>query len=126
VFNPKTIAVVGEKRESDFLFLHNMDHFKGKVYSVQIDPQEIREIEALGYENYKSLLDIPEPVDYVVVAVPRAATPKIIADCIEKQVGGVALFTAGFAETGSEDGIRLQNILQKMAKESGLNLIGPN
>ncbi|MBI4330596.1 MAG: CoA-binding protein [Chloroflexi bacterium] len=103
-----------------------MEHFRGRVYSVQIDKDEAREIEALGFHNYSSLLEIPEAVDYVVVAVPRSVTPRIIQDCIEKKVGGVALFTAGFAETGTEEGLRLQNILQCMAGEAGLNLIGPN
>ncbi len=118
--------MVGDKRANDFLWLHNMEHFQGRVYSVQVDPAEVREIEALGYKNFQGLLEIPEPVDYVVVATPRSVAPRIIRDCIEKKVGGVALFTAGFAETGTEEGIRLQNTLQAMARESGLNLIGPN
>lgn len=125
-FNPGTVAVVGDKQANDFLWLHNMEHFQGQVYSVQIDPAEARQIEALGYKNFQSLLDIPEPVDYVVVATPRAVTPRIIHDCIQKKVGGVALFTSGFAETATEEGIRLQKILQTMARESNLNLIGPN
>lgn len=125
-FNPKTIAIVGDKRATGFLWLHNMEHFRGTIYSVQIDKDEAREIEAIGFKNYPSLLEIPGPVDYVVVAVPRSVTPYIVRDCITKKVGGVALFTAGFAETGTEEGIRLQNTLQVMAKDSGLNLIGPN
>ncbi len=103
-----------------------MEHFRGRVYSVQIDPDEAREIKALGFENYSSLMEIPGPVDYVVVAVPKRVTPIIIQDCIKKQVGGVSLFTAGFAETQMEEGIRLQATLQTMARENGLNLIGPN
>lgn len=125
-FNPKTVAIVGDKRENEFMWLRNMEHFQGSVYSVQIDKDEVREIEALGFKNYSSLLEIPGPVDYVVVAVPRGVTPRIIHDCIEKKVGGVALFSSGFAETGTEEGIRLQNTLQKMARDGGLNLIGPN
>ncbi len=120
------MAVVGDKRENGFLWLHNMEHFTGKVYSVQIDKEEGREIEALGYQNYSSLTEIPGPVDYVVLAVPRRVAPAIIRDCIQKKVGAVSLFTAGFAETGTEEGLRLQNTLQAMARESGLNLIGPN
>lgn len=125
-FGPRTVAVVGDKRENDFMWLRNMEHFQGSVYSVQIDPEEVRQIVALGFKNYSSLMDIPGPVDYVVVAVPRGVTPRIIHDCIEKKVGGVALFTSGFAETGTEEGIRLQNTLQTMARDGGLNLIGPN
>ena len=126
VFNPRTVAVVGDKREMGYMWLKSLSTFQGKVYSVQIDPNELAGIEALGVENHSSLLDIPEPVDYVVIAVPRAVTPRIVADCVEKGVGGVTLFTSGFAETNTEEGIRLQRQLTEMARAAGLNLIGPN
>ena len=125
-FNPRSVAVVGDKREMDYMWLRSLAHFQGKVYSVQIDEQELPGIEALGVKNYNRLLDIPDEVDYVIVAVPRAVAPQIIRDCIEKKVGGVMLFTSGFAETSTEEGIRLQQIITEMAEEDGLNLIGPN
>lgn len=108
------------------MWLRNLKHFKGRIFSVQIDPAEIRGIEALGVKNYLSLKEIPGPVDYVLVAVPRAVAPFIVKDCIEKKVGGAALFTSGFSETGTEEGKRLQDILENLAKQGGLNLIGPN
>jgi len=77
-------------------------------------------------KNYKSLLDVPEPVDYVLIAVPRGVAPRIIGDCIRKGVGGASLFTSGFAETHSDEGARLQETLIKMARDANLNLIGPN
>ena len=52
-------------------------------------------------------MDIPEPVDYVVVSVPKAVAPQILKDCIEKKVEAVTFYTSGFAETDTEDGIRL-------------------
>jgi acyl-CoA synthetase (NDP forming) len=41
-------------------------------------------------------------------------------------VGGVCFFTSGFAETGTEEGIRLQRIITELANEAGLLIIGPN
>jgi acetate---CoA ligase (ADP-forming) subunit alpha len=125
-FNPRTIAVVGDKRAMGYLWLHAMKTFAGKVYSVQVDPNEIPGIEAMGVANYKSLLEIPDEIDYVVCAVPRPIAARIIADCIEKKVGAVALFTSGFAETETEDGIAAQEQITQMARDSGLLLIGPN
>lgn len=126
MFNPKVVAVVGDKKANGFMFLKALKSFLGTVYSVQIDPNEIPDIEALGYKNYHSLLEINEPMDFVIIAVPRAISPRILADCIKKQVGGVTLFTSGFAETDTEEGRKLQATLQKMAREAGLPLIGPN
>jgi acyl-CoA synthetase (NDP forming) len=126
VFHPRSVAVVGDKRALGYLWLHNMRTFQGSLYSVQIDPNEIPGIEALGIPNYQSLLDIPGEIDYVVCAVPRAVAPRIVADCVKKKVGGVTLFTSGFAETGEEEGIRLQEEIARLARENGLVLVGPN
>ena len=101
VLHPRTLAVVGDKRANGYMWLRNMSGFQGKVYSVQVDPAEIPGIEELGVPNYPSLADVPDEIDYVVCAVPRAIAPRIIADCAAKGVGGVALFTSGFAECAS-------------------------
>ena len=108
------------------MWLKSLATFKGNLYSVQIDPQELPGIEKLGIPNYRSLLDIPEPVDYVVIAVPRTVAPIIVGDCIKKQVGGATLFTSGFAETNTLEGMRLERLITKMAVEADFNLIGPN
>lgn len=124
--SPRTVAVVGAKKDSDYSWIRNNLNFKGKLYSVQIDPNEIPGILELGVENYPSLMDIPEQIDYVICAVPRNVSPRIVADCITKGVGGVTLFTSGFAETGTEDGIQFQQRITQMASEGKLNLVGPN
>jgi len=126
VLNPRSVAVVGDKRAMGYFWLRNMSTFKGKLYSVQIDPNEIPGILELGVSNYASLLDIPDEVDYVVCAVPRPIAPRIVADCVAKKAGGVSLFTSGFAETGETEGIRLQERIATTAREGGLVLIGPN
>ncbi|HET9477052.1 MAG TPA: CoA-binding protein, partial [Dehalococcoidia bacterium] len=80
--NPRTVAVVGDKKAMGYMWLNCMSTFKGKVYSVQVDPNEIPGIEEMGISNYKSLAEIPDDVDYVVCAVPRPVAPRIVADCI--------------------------------------------
>ncbi|MCK5654262.1 MAG: CoA-binding protein [Dehalococcoidia bacterium] len=125
-FNPRSVAVVGDKMEMGYMWLRSLANFQGRVYSVQIDEKELQGIAALGVKNYSSLLDIPDEVDYVIVAVPRAVAPKIVQHCIQKQVGGVMLFTSGFAESNTNEGIRLQEKITEMAREANLNLIGPN
>ena len=125
-FNPQCVVVVGDKRESDFSWLRAQSTFKGKLYSVQINPKTIKHIEALGVKNYTSLLDIPDPVDLVIVSVPRAVSSKILEDCIQKGVAAAHFFTAGFAETDTEEGRKLERLLIERAKEANFHLIGPN
>ncbi|MFC2071911.1 CoA-binding protein [Chloroflexota bacterium] len=123
-FNPQCVVVVGDK--TDFRWLRGQSTFKGKLYSVQIDPNEIKGIKALGVENYSSLLDIPEPVDLAIVAVPRAVAPRVLEDCIGKEVAAAHFFTSGFAETDTEEGIRLERSLTERAEQANFHLIGPN
>jgi acyl-CoA synthetase (NDP forming) len=123
---PRTVAVVGSKKADGYMWLRNYSTFGGKVYSVQIDPNEIPGIEAMGVPNFSSLTEIPDEIDYVMLAVPRQVAPRVMADCAKKGVGGAALFTSGFAETGEEEGSRLQDELLRIAREGDVALIGPN
>jgi len=110
------VAVVGARKVDDYMWLRNLSTFTGgPVYSVNIDPNELPGIEALGFTNYARLTDIPEPVDFVVVAVPRRAAPLVLRDAIAKGVAGVSMFTAGFAETAEEEGLQLQQTITTLA-----------
>ncbi|HEY41948.1 MAG TPA: hypothetical protein G4O18_08880 [Dehalococcoidia bacterium] len=123
-FNPKVLAVVGDS--GFFQWLRSSENFNGKRYSVQVNPKTIAQIEEMGVENYTSLLDIPEPVDLAIVTVGRKYALQILEDCIKKDVAAAHFFTAGFAETDTEDGIDLERALTTRAIEAGFHLIGPN
>ncbi|MBM2827033.1 MAG: hypothetical protein HW403_1097 [Dehalococcoidia bacterium] len=127
MFHPKVVAVVGAKQLNDYNWLKNAGSLiGGKVYSVNIDKNEWPGAQELGFPCVASLLDIPEDVDYVIVAVPEKITPFVMKDAVAKKVGGIHFFTAGFSETGAPEGAELEDRLIKMAEESGTPLIGPN
>ena len=125
-FDAKTVAVIGDKRAGGYLWLRAMKRFTGKLYSVQIDPNEIPGIEEMGITNVKSLADVPGPIDYAVSAVPRQVAPRILKECIDNQVRGIGFFTSGFSETTEELGIKLENDLKALASASDIALVGPN
>ncbi|MQG21506.1 MAG: hypothetical protein FI725_05885 [SAR202 cluster bacterium] len=126
IFYPRSVAVVGAKRENNYSWLRRALRFPGPIYNVNIDKTEWAGAEALGIKSYASLVDIPEPVDFVSVTVPANVTPFVMQDCIDKGVIGVQMFTSGFSETGSELGIELEEKIRKMAVDSGILLVGPN
>src|SRR5262249_12325597 len=80
-FGAKTVAVIGDKAMNGFLWLHALEKFRGQLYSVQIDPNEIPAIEAMGVTNVNSLAEVPTPVDYAILAVPRQVVRRVLADC---------------------------------------------
>jgi acyl-CoA synthetase (NDP forming) len=128
MFNPRTVVVIGDKGPG-YMWLHNNMPFKekgGNLYSVQIDPKEIEGIEKLGIQNFKSLAEVPEPIDYAVVAVPRQVSPLVLKDLLAVGAKGACFFTSGFAETGEELGTKLQAQLTEMARPANFNLVGPN
>ena len=125
-FNPQCVVVVGDSMRNNFQWLRGQGRFKGKLYSVQVNPETIKGIEAIGITNYTSLLDIPERVDLVIVTAPRSAAIKILEDCIGKEVAAAHFFTSGFAETDTEDGIRLERTLKEKAEQANFHLVGPN
>ena len=101
-FSPKVVAVIGARRADDYVWLKNMTDFKGKVYSVQVADSDIEGIVEMGIENYKSIGEIPENVDYAVFAVPRRFAASVLRDAVEKKIPTVHMFTSGYAESGEE------------------------
>lgn len=125
-FSPKCIAVIGDKKETNYMWLRSHASFKGRLYSVQVAPEEIDGIKALGVQNYTSLMDIPEPVDLAIVAVPRTVAPRILADLIRKDAAAAHFFTAGFSETDTDEGRNLERIMVDAAEKSNFHIVGPN
>lgn len=123
--NPARIAVVGDKGPN-YQWISNLSDFTGEVVSVQLDEKEIPGIEEKGVTNYSSLKDIPGDIDLVICAVPRQVTPFIVADAAEVGVGGISMFTSGFAETGEQEAIELQDRLVGICVKAGMPLVGPN
>lgn len=128
VFYPKVIGVVGAKRDNDYNWLRAYEPFKehGKVYHINIDQSEWQGAEDLGFTNVSSVLDIPEPVDYVTISVPNRVVPAVLKDCVAKGVGGVHIFAAGFGEIGTEEGQQLEDEVRLIANEGELPIVGPN
>jgi len=125
-FTARVAVVVGERKKRDFMWLHAFDKFKGTRYSVQPDPEDGAAIEALGIKNFRSIAEIPEPIDYVLASVPRQIAPQTLAECIAAKVPGLAFFTAGFSETGEQIGFELEAEMKKIASQSDIAVVGPN
>lgn len=125
LFHPKSVAIVGASASDGGGngFLTNIKElgFEGPIYPINPKAKEI-----LGLPVYPSLRDVPGPVDHVIVAVPREHVHRVLLDCIAIGTKNVHVFTAGFHETWDEAGTNMELEMEKIARENGLNLIGPN
>ena len=75
---------------------------------------------------YRSLSEVPGPVDSLISAVPASAILGLIDDAAAKGVKVIHLFTAGFGETGSSERADLESEVLRRLREAGIRLIGPN
>jgi acetyltransferase len=74
---------------------------------------------------YRSVLEIPEPVDLAVILTPAAAVPAILEECGQKGIRWAVLETAGFREY-SETAGQLEADILHVAASYGIRFIGPN
>jgi acetate---CoA ligase (ADP-forming) subunit alpha len=125
LFHPRSVAIVGLPRglKTGKLFLLALQdqHFSGDIYPVNPKVDEID-----GLKTYPSVSAIPGPVDLAIVLVPSQYTLPVVEECVEKGVKGAILFTSGYSETQSEEGIALENKIVKVARRGGMRIIGPN
>jgi len=124
-FDARSIAIIGPQKGNGYFWLTKFKTYPGTLSSVHVNPESIRDIEAMGIPNHPTIGAVPGPVDYVVVNTPRRLAVDIYRQCIDAGVGAVSFFTSGFGETDAE-GIELQQTLAAMSRESGVPLFGPN
>jgi acyl-CoA synthetase (NDP forming) len=74
---------------------------------------------------YKSVLDLPDHVDLVVVRVGPRHAAKVIEDCGRRGIRQALVFTDGYAEVGAE-GAALEAELVETIRRAGVRVIGPN
>ena len=122
---PQSIALVGIPRsaKSGKVFLQGIQEqgFSGPIYLIHPTAAEID-----GLKAYKSLLQVPGPVDMVIIMSPKETVFDVLQDCARKQVKAVVLYTSGFSELGDADGRLKEKRMRDIAREAGFHLIGPN
>ncbi len=124
---PRSVAIVGAS--SDPTRRVNAQYQKPLMeggYSGKIYPISRTDDEVLGLKTYRSILDVPGPIDCVIVAIPARGTPQLMRECVQKQVKVVSLFTSGFSETGSWTGKELERTILQIAAEGDVRILGPN
>jgi len=78
-----------------------------------------------GCRVYKSLAEIGQNIDLIVVAIPPRFIPDLMTEAAAVGVRAAIIISAGFGETG-KDGQALQDQLLARAREHQIRLLGPN
>ena len=127
LFEPKSLAMIGASNNPakwGFRILNNIIRggFRGRIYPVNINPDNP---EILGLKVYRRIADLPDIPDIAIIVVPQPAVPQVMRDCAVKGIELAVVVTAGFSEVGGgcEE---LQQEISAIARSSGIRFIGPN
>jgi acetyltransferase len=124
-FYPKSVAVIGVSDKPDNLgrnIIGNLVEFGfgGIVYPVGPSGGFVQ-----THRIYRSISDIPDPIDLAVILTPARTVPAIIEECGQKGVRWAIIETAGFREYG-EEGLQIEGQIVQMARNYDIRFIGPN
>jgi acetate---CoA ligase (ADP-forming) len=125
MLRPRSIAIVGASPTPGSLggsVFANLERFgfTGEIHLINPNRAEIN-----GRRCLKSTADLPDGVDCAVLAIPRPGVLEAMKGCAARNVGGVVIFSAGFAEASAE-GRAQQDELARIARASGMAVEGPN
>jgi acetate---CoA ligase (ADP-forming) len=124
-FDPANVAVIGASRRRGSIggeLFRNVlaGDFAGAAYPVNRDGESVA-----GVRAYRSIEEVPDPVDLAVIALPGAAVLDAAEQALRRGVRALVVISAGFAEVGSE-GAERQDRLLALVRAHGARLIGPN
>jgi 3-hydroxypropionyl-CoA synthetase (ADP-forming) len=125
-FNAKSIALIGASPEVgkvgnsvlESLVKHD---YKGKVFPVNAKGYP----EIMGLKAYKSLDEISEPIDVVVVTVDLKFVPDLLKICGQKKIHNVVIISGGGKELGGERA-EIEQQIKDLSAKLDIRIIGPN
>jgi acyl-CoA synthetase (NDP forming) len=125
MFNPRGLALFGGLSTAfsfgQLVVLSQLRYgYKGGFYPISEKGGEI-----LGFKIYGSLGEVKGPVDLAAISVPAKAVSAVLRDCLDHGVAGVQIHSAGFSETGEEEGAALEAEVASIGTNR-LRILGPN
>ncbi len=119
VFAPDSVVVVGASRRRGTAGRAILDNiaaggFAGRLYTVNARARQIG-----GDRCLASVLDLPEPADLAIIAVPAAGVLDVAEQCGRRGVRSLVVITAGLDAGGCAD-------LLAVCRRHGMRLVGPD
>jgi acyl-CoA synthetase (NDP forming) len=119
VFAPESVAVIGASRRRGTVGRAILDNIRaagyaGRVYVVNSHARQVG-----GEPGLASALDLPEPADLAVIAVPAAAVLDVAAQCGQRGVRSLVVITSGLDPAHSAE-------LLSVCRRHDMRLIGPD
>lgn len=124
--DPKSVAIIGASENPNKVGgrpVHYLDKFgfKGKIFPINPSRTEIQ-----GHPCYKSLGDLPEAPEMVIVAVAGDNAIGAVEDCAKAGVKIAVVMASGFGEVDAVEGKAKERAMVATAHKHGMRIVGPN
>jgi acyl-CoA synthetase (NDP forming) len=119
IFAPTSVAVIGASRRRGTVGRAILDNIRAAGYRGRIFVVNPRAAQVGGEPSLASPLDLPEPADLAVIAVPAARVLEVAAQCGQRGVRSLVVITSGLDTTQSAG-------LLAICRGHGMRLVGPD
>ncbi len=123
---PKTVALIGASSDTHGLRGRILRVMKGHAFPGTIYPVSRSQAEVQGLKAFRSVADLPEPVDLAVLIIPAKHVPEELERCGRAGVKAAVILSSGFAEEPGGAGADLQDDIRAIATRYDMAVNGPN
>jgi len=124
-FEPRSVVIIGTSRtpgKGGYNIIENLLRLK---YAGNIYPVNPRAEEILGLKVYPGLEKLPDIPELAIIVLPPDQVLPSFQACVNRGVKAVIVESAGFGEM-DESGAEIQEQIARLARRSGVRVMGPN
>jgi acetyltransferase len=126
LFAPRSVALIGATdhptRFGGRLFQTLIAFgYPGRIYPVNPRAEKL-----LGLRCYPSVAELPETPDHAGIVVATERVFDALETCAARGIPFATVYSAGFSETGTDEGRERQARLVAFARRTGMRIMGPN
>jgi acetate---CoA ligase (ADP-forming) len=124
--DPRSVAIIGASENPNKVGgrpVHYLDKFgfRGSIFPINPSRSEVQ-----GHKCYKSLDDLPEAPEMVIVAVAGDNAIGVVEDCAAHGVKVAVVMASGFGEVDAVEGKAKERRMVDAARKAGMRIVGPN
>jgi acyl-CoA synthetase (NDP forming)/RimJ/RimL family protein N-acetyltransferase len=119
IFAPESVVVIGASRRREAIGRVILENIRGGGYAGRLYTVNPRARQIDGDRCLDSVLDLPEPADLAVLAVPAPAVLGVAGQCGQRGVRSLVVVTSGLDAAACAD-------LLAVCRRHGMRLVGPD
>jgi acyl-CoA synthetase (NDP forming)/GNAT superfamily N-acetyltransferase len=119
IFAPESVVVIGASRRREAIGRVILENIRGGGYAGRLYTVNPRARQIDGERCLDSALELPEPADLAVIAVPAPAVLGVAEQCGQRGVRSLVVITSGLDAAACAD-------LLAVCRRHGMRLVGPD